>query len=470
MLLLVATAISAGLWLYEGDTTLPYEAIAIGVVVLLNAGIGFIQEARAESAVAALREMSAAHALVIRDGEPQRLLAAQVVAGDILLVEEGDTVAADARVIQSTGLQIAEAPLTGESVPVPKSPAAITGDVPLGDRHNMIFAGTSATYGHGRALVVATGMRTEMGRIAGMLRDVPDDTTPLQKELDRVGKLLGIGVVIIAVVMIATILLVEDVSGAAAIFNVLILGVALAVAAVPEGMPTVVTAVLAIGVQRMARKRAIVRHLHAVETLGSAAIIASDKTGTLTKNEMTVRAIVTASGQVELGGTGYAPDGAVAPEGGGAVGRDLRIELERVLAIAHRVNNAVLQERDGRWTVQGDPTEGALLVAARKAGLEDEALETRFKRVGEVPFSSARKMMSTVHTDAGKVEELLVFTKGAPDVLLARCSARTRRRRLTPAERRAPQADSDDERRPRRSGPAYACDGLPFAAGYRHRT
>ena len=324
--------------------------------------------------------------------------------------------------IQSIGLQIAEAPLTGESVPVPKSPAAITGDAPLGDRHNMIFAGTTATYGHGRALVVATGMRTEMGRIAGMLRDVPDDTTPLQKELNRVGRLLGIGVVIIAVVMIATILLMEDVRGVSAIFNVLILGVALAVAAVPEGMPTVVTAVLAIGVQRMAGKRAIVRHLHAVETLGSAAVIASDKTGTLTKNEMTVRAIVTASGQVELGGTGYAPDGAVATEGGGAVAPDLRIEFERVLAIAHRVNNAVLQERDGRWTVQGDPTEGALLVAARKAGLKDEDLEMRFKRVGEVPFSSARKMMSTVHIDAGTVDVLLVFTKGAPDVLLARCS------------------------------------------------
>jgi Ca2+-transporting ATPase len=218
-----------------------------------------------------------------------------------------------------------------------------------------IFAGTTATYGRGRAVVVATGMRTEMGHIAGMLRDVPDDTTPLQKQLDRVGRLLDIAVVIVAVVMIATILLVEDVNGVSAIFDVLILGMALAVAAVPEGVPTVVTAVLAIGLQRMARKRAVVRHLHAVETLGSAAVIASDKTGTLTKNEMTVRAIVTASGRVELGGTGYTPDGTVAREGGGAVGRDLGIEVERVLAIAHRVNNAVLQERDGRWTVQGAP-------------------------------------------------------------------------------------------------------------------
>ena len=421
VLLLVATAISFGLWWLEGHSALPYEAIAIGVVVLLNAGIGFIQEERAESAVAALRQMSAAHARVIRDGEPRKVLAAEVVVGDIVLIAEGDTVPADARVIQSTGLQIAEAPLTGESVPVSKAPAAMDRDVPLGDRTNMIFGGTAATYGHGRAVVVATGMRTEMGRIAGMLRDVPHDTTPLQKELDRVGRLLGVAVAVIAVVMIATILLMEDVRGLSAIFQVLVLGVALAVAAVPEGMPTVVTAVLAIGVQRMARKHAIVRHLHAVEALGSAGVIASDKTGTLTKNEMTVRAVVTASGEVQLGGTGYAPEGDVALEGGAPVDGPLRIELDRVLAIASRANNAVVQLRDGRWAVQGDPTEGALVVAARKAGLTDDALAARFTRVGEVPFSSTRKLMTTVHTDAEKTDELVIFTKGAPDVLLARC-------------------------------------------------
>ena len=375
VLLLVATAISAGLWLYEGDTALPYEALAIGVVVLLNAGIGFIQETRAESAMAALQQMAAAHARVIRGGEPQRLLATEVVAGDILVIEEGDTVAADARVIQSTGLQIAEATLTGESVPVSKESEPLVGDIALGDRTNMIFRGTTATYGRGRGVVVATGMRTEIGRIAGLLRDVPDETTPLQQELNHVGRVLGIGVVVIAVVMIATILLMEDVTGLSAVFNVLILGVALAVAAVPEGMPTVVTAVLAIGVQRMARKHAIVRHLHAVETLGSAAVIASDKTGTLTKNEMTVRAVVTASGHVQVGGTGYAPLGDVALEGGGALAGPLRLELERVLTVADRANNAVLQERNGRWMVQGDPTEGALVVAARKAGLNADALE-----------------------------------------------------------------------------------------------
>ncbi len=422
LLLLVATAISAGLWLYEGDTALPYEALAIGVIVLLNAGIGFIQEARAESAVAALQQMAAAHAHVIRDGEPQRLLATEVVAGDILVIEEGDTVAADARVIQSTGLQIAEATLTGESVPVSKEPAVLSGDIALGDRANMIFGGTTATYGRGRAVVVATGMRTEIGRIAGLLRDVPDETTPLQKELNHIGRVLGIAVVCIAVVMIATILLMEDVTGLAAVFSVLILGVALAVAAVPEGMPTVVTAVLAIGVQRMARKHAIVRHLHAVETLGSAGVIASDKTGTLTKNEMTVLAVVTASGHVQIGGTGYAPDGDVALEGGGALAGPLRLELERVLTVADRANNAVLHERNGRWTVQGDPTEGALLVAARKAGLNGDALGRRFARVGEIPFSSARRLMSTVHTDAERSGERVLFTKGAPDVLLQHCS------------------------------------------------
>jgi P-type Ca2+ transporter type 2C len=422
VLLLVATAISAGLWLYEGDTVLPYEALAIGVIVLLNAGIGFVQEARAESAVAALRQMAAAHAQVIRDGEPRRVLASEVVAGDILVIEEGDTVPADARIIQSTALQVAEATLTGESVPVAKEAAALAGEVALGDRANMIFGGTTATYGRGRAVVVATGMRTEMGRIAGMLRQVRDDATPLQKELDRVGRVLGMAVVVIAVVMIATILLTEDVTGLSAVFTVLILGVALAVAAVPEGMPTVVTAVLAIGVQRMARKHAIVRHLHAVETLGSAAVIASDKTGTLTRNEMTVQTVVTASGRVTIGGTGYAPLGEVVLDGDQAPDSPLRRELQRALTVADRANNAVLQERDGRWTVLGDPTEGALVAAARKAGLKGDELGRRFARVGEIPFSSSRKLMSTVHTDADRSGQRILFTKGAADVLLPHCT------------------------------------------------
>ncbi len=388
VLLLVAALISAALWLYERETALPYEAMAIFAIVLLNALMGYVQQSRAEQAVAALRQMSAAQANVIRDGARQSIPATELVPGDVILVEEGDTVPADARLIQSTALQTAEAALTGESLPVAKEIAAIPDEVGLGDRHNMIFSGTAATYGRGRAVVTATGMHTQMGRIAGMLKQAPDETTPLQKELDRVGRLLGLIVVVIAVVMIATIFLVEDVSGFSAIFEVLILGVALAVAAVPEGLPAVVTAVLALGVQRMAKRNAIVRHLAAVETLGSADVIASDKTGTLTKNEMTVRRVVTASGSVSLSGTGYAPEGEVRRDGEGAIDGALRFELVRALAAADRANNAVLQERDGRWTVQGDPTEGALIVAARKAGLEDDALDARFARIAEVPFSS----------------------------------------------------------------------------------
>jgi Ca2+-transporting ATPase len=422
ILLLIATAISAALWLVERESALPYEAIAILAVVLLNAIMGYIQESRAESAVAALRKMSAAHANVIRDGERRSIPAAEIVRGDIIRIEEGDTIPADARLIHSTSLQTAEAALTGESMPVSKDIAAVTGEAGLGDRHNMLFSGTAATYGRGKAVVTATGMQTEMGCIAGMLKEAPEETTPLQKELDRVGKMLGVVVVIIAVVMIGTIILVENVRGFSALFDVLILGVALAVAAVPEGLPAVVTAVLALGVQRMAKRNAIVRHLAAVETLGSANVIASDKTGTLTKNEMTVRTVVTASGRVNLEGTGYSPVGDIRVDGGAVLEGALRVELERALCVADRANNAVLQENDSRWTVQGDPTEGALIVAARKAGLEDETLDARFARVGEVPFSSERKLMTTIHTDADRQEHVFVFTKGAPDVLLGRCS------------------------------------------------
>jgi len=434
ILLLVAAAISAALWVHERESAFPYEAIAILAVVVLNAVMGHVQESRAESAVAALRQMAAAKARVVRDGLRRTVPASEVVPGDVLVIEEGDTVPADARVIQSTALHTAEAALTGESLPVAKDVDAIDADIGVGDRQNMVFSGTAASYGRGRAVVVATGMQTEMGRIAGLLKEAPAETTPLQRELDRVGKLLGLLVVVIAVVMIVTIVLVEDVRGFSGLFDVLILGVALAVAAVPEGLPAVVTAVLAIGVQRMARRNAIVRRLAAVETLGSADVIASDKTGTLTKNEMTVRAVVTSSGHVTFGGTGYAPVGGVEREGGGTVDGALRVELDRALTVADRANNAVLQEREGRWTVQGDPTEGALIVAARKAGLRADALAARFERLGEVPFSSERKVMSTVHADAERPERVLLFTKGAPDVLLARCSQELAGERTRPLD------------------------------------
>ena len=420
LLLLAATLISTALWAYERDAPLPYEAIAILAVVLLNATMGYLQESRAEAAVAALRAMAAGEATVIRGNQRRRVPAAAIVPGDLVLVEEGDTIPADGRVIEATALQTSEAALTGESLPVLKDTAAIDGEVPLGDQHNMLFSGTAVTYGRGRALVTTTGMRTEMGRIAGLLERTDEERTPLQNELDRTGRALGVVVVAIAVVMIGTIILVEHVRGLAAILDVLILGVALAVAAVPEGLPAVVTAVLSIGVQRMARRHAIVRHLAAVETLGSANVIASDKTGTLTKNEMTVRVVITASGRVTFEGSGYEPTGQVRRDGGGAIDGRLRVELERVLAAVDRANNAEIQQTDGRWTVQGDPTEGALLVAARKAGLVHESLDTTMPRLAEVPFSSERKLMSTVHQDTIR-SRVMLYTKGAPEILLARC-------------------------------------------------
>ena len=439
LLLLAATAISAVLWALERDTTLPYESFAILAVVLLNATLGFVLESRAEAAVAALKAMSAAEATAIRAGERRRVPAAELVPGDLVLIEEGDTLAADARLVEVTGLQTGEAALTGESQPVDKETAPIAAEAALGDRVNMIWSGTAVTYGHGKALVTATGMQTEMGRIAVLLGETRATSTPLQRELDRLGKRLGLAVLVIAAVMIATIVVVDQVRSAAAFLDALILGVALAVAAVPEGLPAVVTAVLALGVQRLAKRRAIVRHLAAVETLGSASVIASDKTGTLTRNEMTVRMLVTASGRVAFGGSGYGPEGDVTREDGGPLDGALRLELERALTAADRANNAAIVERDGRSSAQGDPTEAALLAAARKAGLAPSALAARLPRVGEVPFSSERKLMSTIHRDAESDRRLVVFTKGAPGVVLERCAAElvgAEERPLSP-ERRA---------------------------------
>ncbi len=434
ILLLAATAISTGLWLLERDTSVPSEAIAILSIVLLNALMGCIQESRAESAAAALRAMTPSDATVLREGQRSRIPARGLVPGDILCLEAGDAIPADARLLEQSGLQTSEAALTGESLPAAKSVAPIDAGASLGDRSNMLFSGATAISGRCRAIVTATGMRTEIGKIAELLESVPPDATPLQKELNQVGRRLGQAVGVIAILMIATIMTVQRVHGLSAFLDVLILGVALAVAAVPEGLPAIVTAVLALGVQRMARRHAIVRRLAAVETLGSTNVIASDKTGTLTKNEMTVRTVITASGRVQFEGAGYAPTGEVRVTGGGPLSGPLRLELHKALTAADRANNSLLRECNGKWQVQGDPTEGALIVAARKAGLDGPALDARFPRLAEVPFSSERKLMSTVHADGEQPERLQVFCKGAPDVLAGRCSyewAGNEKRRLT---------------------------------------
>jgi Ca2+-transporting ATPase len=419
-LLIAATVISFIAWLLEGEEAVPFEALTILAIVLLNGVLGFVQENRAEQAVAALRALSSPHARVLRDGRQHEIESAELVPGDILVVEEGDTLPADARVVESIALRVAESALTGESTSVGKDSGVIEQEVGLADRSNMLFAGTAVSSGRGRAVVVATGPATEIGKIAGSLQEAEDDPTPLQQELDRVGKLLGIVVISIAVVMSATLIFVSGVRGLADLVDVLILGVSLAVAAVPEGLTAITTIVLSLGMQRMAGRNVIVRKLSAVETLGSTTVICSDKTGTLTKNEMTVRTVVTASGRADLTGIGYEPAGELVQDGAPVADAGLRDEVRKTLRAAHMVNNARLVEADSTWTVQGDPTEGALLVAARKAGLTEAELDERFPRVGEVPFSSERKLMSTAHDDQHK-DRVMVFAKGAPDMLLGRC-------------------------------------------------
>ena len=393
----------------------------IAVIVVLNGALGFVQEARAEHAVAALQRMAAATAGVVRDGRPQRIPAADVVPGDVLLLEEGDAVSADARLADVASLVVAEAPLTGESAPVEKAAGTIDGPVALGDRVNMVFDGTAVTRGRGLAVVTATGMATEMGTIARLLGTTEEQRTPLQREVSRIGRMLGGAVIAIAVVVVAAILVTADVDTASDLVDVLLVGVSLAVAAVPEGLPAVLSVVLALGVQRMARRHAIVKRLASVETLGSASVVCSDKTGTLTKNEMTIRKIVTASGAVDVTGEGYRPEGELLVDGRPIADDALLDEVRFVIGGGSLANDAVLEERGGEWVIQGDPTDAAFLVAEAKIEGLTEAREERFARVGEVPFSSERKLMSTLQTDELQ-GGIAVVTTGAPDVLLSRCT------------------------------------------------
>lgn len=421
ILLLVAAAVSSIVWFLEREAALPYESTVILAIVILNAVLGFIQEERAEKALLALRAMSAPEATVIRESQQSKIPARELVPGDLLLIAEGDAVPADARLIDVVELKTLEASLTGESLPVGKGIDPVSGDASLGDRNNMIFAGTAVAYGHARAVVTATGMHTELGRIAGLLERAKTETTPLQRELDRTGKRIGVSVVVIAVVVVATMLILEGAHDPRTVLDALLFGVALAVAAVPEGLAAIVTVVLAIGVQRMAKRGAIVRKLPAVETLGAATVIATDKTGTLTRNEMTVRALVTSSGRVDIGGTGYSPEGELRSESGPVAGSH-RSEVELLLRGAVLSSNAKLIDKGEVWSIHGDPTEGALIVAAEKARVERANLEQHSRRVRELPFSSERKMMSTVCEDGSQSGRYRLWAKGAPDVLLERCT------------------------------------------------
>ncbi len=421
-LLLVAVAVSIGAWIAEGAHGWPVDAAVILLIVIMNAVLGYVQEARAENAVAALQRMTAATAAVIRDGELTRIPTRELVRGDLLVLSEGDTVSADARLISATALKISEASLTGESEAVLKDAKTLPAPAPLGDRLDMVFNGTAVAQGVGRAVVTATGMATEMGHIAGLLHATKEEPTPLQREVDYVGRMLGIAVVAIAVIVMGTILLTSNIRGAEDLVTVLLLGVSLAVAAVPEGLPAILSVVLAIGVQRMAAHKAIVKKLNSVETLGSASVICSDKTGTLTRSEMTIERIVTASGETHVTGVGYRPDGRIEHAGEPLQeGTPLWEESAFVLSGGSLASNAQLRERDGEWTIEGDPTEAAFLVAERKLGNRERRLK-RFRRFAEVPFTSERKLMSSIEVDADRSGMLAVITKGAPDVLLSRCA------------------------------------------------
>ena len=406
VILLVATVASA--FLGHG-----VETIAIAIIVMFAVVLGFIQEYRAERAIEALREMAAPTVIVIRDGREVEIPAKNVVQGDIILLQAGDKVAADARLLESVNLQAEEAALTGESVAVHKKTEALPErELSLGDRSNMVFAGTIVTYGRGRGIVVATGMKTEVGRIAEMLQTVETGRTPLQRNLDKVGRVLGqAALAIVALVVLVGLFRDEP------LLEMFIFGIALAVAAVPEALPAVVTISLAIGVQRMVKRNALVRRLPAVETLGSTSVICSDKTGTLTRDEMTARRLRTHDRTVMVAGSGYEPGGELSV--GGSTVAPSALELELLTAGALVSDAHLVQTDDGSWELKGDPTEGAIIVGAAKAGLLKADLDDWFPRVGEIPFTSESKRMTTLHT-AGN--EQIAYAKGAPEVILASCS------------------------------------------------
>lgn len=428
-LLLAATAISLVAWIIEKvnaapgaeGEALPFDSIVIVLILIVNAILGYMQEAKAEEAVNALSEMTAPTSNVLRNGRVERINTTDIVPGDILVLGEGDTVPADGRLLAAASLRIAEASLTGESVPVGKKPVTLDSAKALGDRANMVFNGTSVTQGTGRAIVTGTGMNTQVGKIADLLQSTEDEATPLQKEMNHVSKILGIAVCIIAVVVLLALAVLEGFHSVHDVIDSLLLAVSLAVAAVPEGLAAILTVVLALGVQRMAAHHAIVKKLHSVETLGSASVICSDKTGTLTRNEMTVERVVVPSGEVELTGTGYAPEGDMVSIDGSAVPENIANEVLATLGAGTLANDGELREgeKPGTWEIVGDPTEVSLVVAARKTHADKKF--AHFDRVAEIPFTSERKRMSVITRNATDAGKLTVFAKGAPDVLLSYC-------------------------------------------------
>ncbi len=437
MILLVSAVISAIL----GDWI---EAAAIMSIVILNSAVGVIQESKAEEALAALKKMAAPDALVIRDGHRVTVATRELVPGDIVLLEAGSIIPADLRLTLSMNLKIEEASLTGESVPVNKyADQVVSKDAGIGDRHNMAFMSTVVTYGRGQGAVIATGMGTEIGKIAEMIQSVEEEDTPLQKKLDQLGKTLGIGSLATVGVVLAIGLLRPIVFGiyiedwVQYIKEFFILAVSLAIAAVPEGLPAVVTICLALGMQEMVKRHALIRRLPAVETLGSAMVICSDKTGTLTQNQMTTVRIWADSKEYSVTGRGYSPVGSFELNGE-TIDLANHPTLRNTLWGGMLCNDSILEKDGGNgsdYRMVGDPTEGAMVVAAAKAGYWTDDQGCDFPRVNEIPFDAERKRMSTVHaldgSDKGELSPIhpqpsgagyITVVKGAPDLVLDQCT------------------------------------------------
>ncbi|MGP1373844.1 MAG: cation-translocating P-type ATPase [Almyronema sp.] len=443
LLMLIAVAIVSGILSFRSNEV-PKDAIAIFAIVILNGVLGYFQESRAEKALAALKQLAAPNVRVIRQGKPLEISAKALVPGDILLIEAGDQVAADGRLLEAMNLQVRESALTGEAHAVSKrSNISLPADTSLGDRINLVFQGTEVVHGRGAVLVTDIGMQTELGRIAAMLQSVQSEPTPLQQRMDQLGNTLVSGsLILVAIVVVIGVVQ----AGWGAFESLLEVSLSMAVAVVPEGLPAVITVTLAIGTQRMVRRQALIRKLPAVETLGSVTVICSDKTGTLTQNKMVVQAVSTASLDCQITGKGYEPEGQFCQAGQPLSPH--QPELQLLLLDCLLCNDAILQKEHGEWAILGDPTEGALLVLAAKGGFRQVGGEGFFPRVAEFPFSSERKRMSVVVQRAGNGESALatkafanlpdqpylMFTKGSPELLLERCQWRQQQAQTIPLE------------------------------------
>jgi len=416
IILLVATVLSA----LVGEHL---DAALIFVIVIFCAILGFVQEYRAECALEALKNMLSPTITVLRDGNGIEIPSKDLVPGDILLLEAGDRVPADARLIEAHSLKCDEAPLTGESMPVGKHITSLPEHASIGDRKNMVFTGTTISYGRAKAVVTATAMQTEFGKIAEEVASVETEKTPLEKRTEEIGKWLGIISFAICFLVAGISIMREFLNGTvdfAFLVTMVMFAVSLAVAAVPEALAAIVTGALAIGMHQMAKRNALVRKMPAVETLGCTTVICSDKTGTLTKGEMTVRKIFSDNAFFDIAGSGYVPEGEFKDRNARQINPGTIPSLELLLRAGVLCNDAFLESQNGKWIIKGDPTEGALIVAAAKAGMHQQDLQMNNERIEEEPFSSERKRMTTIHRMQNG--SLAAFMKGAPEVVLERCS------------------------------------------------